>query len=75
MELRGSSKLPYCYHETGGGKGRISGGVEEVCLNLGVHGQIWLNTNDLEHVFIIGSYFHYSKAFTPPKALDIRHSI
>jgi hypothetical protein len=39
-----------------------------------VHGQIWLNTNDLEHVFIIGSYFHYSKAFTPPKALDIRHS-
>uniref|UniRef100_A0A7S0Z0W2 Methyltransferase type 11 domain-containing protein n=1 Tax=Hemiselmis tepida TaxID=464990 RepID=A0A7S0Z0W2_9CRYP len=33
--------------------------------------QIWLNTNDLEHVFIIGSYFHYAGGFKPPKALDI----
>jgi len=33
--------------------------------------QIWLNTNDLEHVFIIGSYFHYSGAFNPAKAVDI----
>ena len=22
--------------------------------------QIWLQTNDLEHIFIVGSYFHYS---------------
>ena len=33
--------------------------------------QIWLNTNDLEHVFIIGSYFHYSGAFQPATAVDI----
>jgi len=33
--------------------------------------QIWLNTNDLEHVFIIGSYFHYSGGFAPAKAVDI----
>jgi len=33
--------------------------------------QIWLNTNDLEHVFIIGSYFHYAGGFKPPKAVDI----
>lgn len=33
--------------------------------------QIWLNTNDVEHVFIIGSYFHYSGAFAPAKAVDI----
>lgn len=32
---------------------------------------IWLNTNDLEHVFIIGSYFHYSKMFEPPESKDI----
>lgn len=33
--------------------------------------QIWLNTNDLEHVFIIGSYFHYSGCFQPAQAFDI----
>lgn len=33
--------------------------------------QIWLNTNDLEHVFIIGSYFHFAGGFKPPQALDI----
>jgi len=33
--------------------------------------QIWLNTNDVEHVFIIGSYFHYSGVFAPAKAVDI----
>ena len=32
---------------------------------------IWLNTNDLQHVFIIGSYFHYSRGFAPPESLDI----
>jgi len=32
---------------------------------------IWLKTNDLEHVFIIGSYFHYAQGFEPASALDI----
>ena len=32
---------------------------------------IWLNTNDLEHIFIVGSYFHYSMKFGPPESLDI----
>jgi SAM-dependent methyltransferase len=32
---------------------------------------IWLNTNDIEHVFIIGAYFHYATGFTPPNAVDI----
>lgn len=31
---------------------------------------IWLNTNDLEHVFIIGCYFHYA-GFEPPVSKDI----
>jgi len=33
--------------------------------------QIWLETNDLEHIFIVGSYFHYSEGFEPPEAFDI----
>jgi len=33
--------------------------------------QIWLQTNDFEHVFIIGSYFHYSGGFKPAEAIDI----
>jgi SAM-dependent methyltransferase len=32
---------------------------------------IWLNTNDLEHVFIIGCYFHYAGGFNPPVSKDI----
>lgn len=32
---------------------------------------IWLQTNDLEHVFIVGSFFHYAGGFEPPAALDI----
>ena len=32
---------------------------------------IWLNTNDLEHAFIIGAYFHYSQGFEPATAEDI----
>ena len=32
---------------------------------------IWLNTNDLEHVFIIGAYFHYTNSFHPPVSKDI----
>jgi len=32
---------------------------------------IWLRTNDLEHVFIVGSYFHYSNKFKPPTAVEV----
>jgi SAM-dependent methyltransferase len=32
--------------------------------------QIWLQTNDLEHIFIVGSFFHYSGLFEPPKSYD-----
>ena len=32
---------------------------------------IWLRTNDLEHVFVVGSYFHYSGAFQPPSAVEV----
>jgi hypothetical protein len=32
---------------------------------------IWLNTNDVEHVFIIGCYFHYAGGFAPPSSHDI----
>lgn len=33
--------------------------------------QIWLQTNDLEHVFIAGSFFHYSGLFDPPSCDDV----
>ena len=36
--------------------------------------QIWLRTNDLEHIFIVGSFFHYSGLFEPPKCDDISPS-
>ena len=32
---------------------------------------IWLNTNDVEHIFIIGAYFHYSQGFLPASSIDI----
>ena len=32
---------------------------------------IWLRTNDLEHVFVVGSYFHYAGGFGPPSALEV----
>lgn len=32
---------------------------------------IWLRTNDLEHVFIVGSYYHYSGKFLPPTAVEV----
>lgn len=32
---------------------------------------IWLRTNDLEHIFIIGSYFHYAGGFEPAQSIDI----
>lgn len=33
--------------------------------------RIWLQTSDLEHIFIAGSFFHYSGLFEPPKCDDI----
>lgn len=32
--------------------------------------QIWLQTNDLEHIFIVGSFFHFAGMFEPPKSYD-----
>lgn len=32
---------------------------------------IWLRTNDLEHVFIAGSFFHYAGGFKPATATEI----
>ncbi|CAK9026584.1 unnamed protein product [Durusdinium trenchii] len=32
---------------------------------------IWLQTGDLEHVLIYGSYMHYSSVFERPEALDL----
>lgn len=32
---------------------------------------IWLRTNDLEHVFIVGSYFHYTGMFKKPTAEEV----
>jgi len=33
--------------------------------------KIWLNTNQVQHVFIIGAYFHYAQGFHPPQSIDI----
>jgi len=32
---------------------------------------LWLKTNDLEHVYAVGSYFHYTKMFQPPSAIEV----
>ena len=32
---------------------------------------IWLRTNDLEHVFVVGCYFHYAGGFKPPSAVEV----
>ena len=32
---------------------------------------IWLNTNDLQHMFIIGAYFHYAGGFQKAEAIDV----
>ncbi|KAF9614004.1 hypothetical protein IFM89_014804 [Coptis chinensis] len=32
---------------------------------------IWTSTNDADHAFIVGSYFHYAGGFEPPQAVDI----
>ncbi|XP_024371384.1 uncharacterized protein [Physcomitrium patens] len=32
---------------------------------------IWTSTGDVDHVMIVGSYFHYAGGFEPPQALDI----
>jgi len=33
--------------------------------------KVWLNTDDLEHVYVVGSYFHYAKGFKPPSAVEV----
>jgi len=33
--------------------------------------RIWLQTNDLEHIFIVGSFFHFSGKFEPATCEDI----
>ena len=32
---------------------------------------IWLNTNDLQHIYIVGSYFHYAGGYKAPESFDI----
>ena len=32
---------------------------------------IWLQTDDLEHVYVVGSYFHYAGGFKPPSAVEV----
>jgi len=32
---------------------------------------IWLKTNDLQHLFIIGCYFHFTTGFQQPSSVDI----
>lgn len=32
---------------------------------------IWTSTGDMDHIWIVGSYFHYAGGFEPPKANDI----
>lgn len=32
---------------------------------------MWTSTGDLDHIWIVGSYFHYSGGFTAPEARDI----
>lgn len=32
---------------------------------------IWTSTGDLDHVWIVGSYFHFAGGFEPPQAVDI----
>ncbi|GAQ92758.1 S-adenosyl-L-methionine dependent methyltransferases [Klebsormidium nitens] len=32
---------------------------------------IWTGTSDVDHVYIVGSYFHYTGGFEAPQALDI----
>lgn len=33
---------------------------------------IWSRTTDIEHIFIVGCYFHFSGAFQRPEALDLK---
>jgi len=32
---------------------------------------LWLKTNDLEHVYTVGAYFHYTGMFKPPSATEV----
>lgn len=33
--------------------------------------RLWLSTGDMEHIFIVGSFFHFAGGFDPPTAVDI----
>lgn len=33
--------------------------------------RLWLQTNELEHIFVVGSFFHYSGKFDPATCEDI----
>ena len=33
--------------------------------------KLWMNTNDAQHIFIVGSFFHYAGTFEKPESLDI----
>ncbi|GJP32660.1 hypothetical protein CLOM_g17267 [Closterium sp. NIES-68] len=33
--------------------------------------QIWTSTGDIDHILIVGSYFHYAGGYEPPQARDI----
>lgn len=32
---------------------------------------IWTNSGDMDHIWIVGSYFHYTQGFTAPRCKDI----
>jgi SAM-dependent methyltransferase len=32
---------------------------------------VWTSTSDLDHIWIVGSYFHFAGGFAPPEAVDI----
>ena len=32
---------------------------------------IWTSSGDMDHIWIVGSYFHFAGGFTPPAAVDI----
>jgi hypothetical protein len=32
---------------------------------------VWASTGDIDHIWIVGSYFHYAGGFAPPQSRDI----
>lgn len=33
---------------------------------------LWLRTTDLEHIWIVGSYFHFTPGFGAPRGVDLK---